>query len=177
MNNEQRSATASTIAAAAATIAAVAAVVIAMWDNVQSRQHNRLSVLPYVDITLTRNDYADGVLTIENLGTGPAIIQGMTIRVAASGGRDTAFTEWGPAAPLLRASGASLNGWSDLDSTSAIGVQQQKPLLRFQVTDTTGGVDHFSRFVQTFSVEVRYASVYGERRTAQWRATGPRRVP
>src|SRR5687767_3333578 len=112
MTNEQRSATASTIAAASATVAAMAAVVIAMWDNVQSRQHNRLSVLPYVDITLTRTDYADGALTIENQGTGPAIIQGMTIRVATPHGRDTAFAEWGPAAPLLRASGASLNGWS-----------------------------------------------------------------
>ncbi len=177
MNNEQRAARASTIAAVSATVAAVAAVVIAMWDNVQSRQHNRLSVLPYVDITLTRSDYADGVLTIENLGTGPAIIQGMTIRVTGPGGRDTAFSEWGPAAPLLRAAGAQLNGWSDLDSTSAIGVQQQKPLLRFQVSDTTGGVDHFSRFIGTLSVEVRYASVYGQRRTAYWSSSGssPRR--
>jgi hypothetical protein len=177
MSNDRRSATASTIAAVSATVAAVAAVVIAMWDNVQSRQHNRLSVLPYVDIVLTRNDYADGELTIENQGTGPAIIQGMTIRVARPGGRDTAFSEWGPAAPLLRASGAQLNGWSDLDSTAAIGVQQQKPLLRFQVSDTTGGVDHFSRFIATFSVEVRYASVYGQRRTAYWRSSTPRREP
>jgi len=172
MRQEAGSARASTIAAASATVAAVAAVFIAIWDNVQSRQHNRLSVLPYIDITLMRTNYADGAILIENLGTGPAIVQGMTIRVETPSGRDTAFSEWGPAAPLLRARGAQLNGWTDLDSTSAIGVQQQRHLLRFQVSDTTGEVDHFCCFVGTFSVEVRYASVYGEQRVARWSNRG-----
>lgn len=173
MTDSSRAATASTVAAVAATVAALAAVVIAFWDNVQSRQHNRLSVLPYVDVTLDRRGYGDGTLLVENEGTGPAIIQGMTIRMKTPAGRDTTFATWAPAARLLQQGGVRLMGWADLDSTSAVGVQKQMTMLRFQAPDSAvGGVDLFQRFVESFRVEVRYASVYGERRVAEWSAHG-----
>ncbi len=170
MTERSRADTANTITAVAATVAALAAVAIALWDNVQSRQHNRLSVLPFVDITLDRRGYSDGTLYIENEGTGPAIIQGMTVRVKRPGHGDSTFSEWAPAVAMLRGAGVRVMGWADLDSASALGVQKQMMLLRFEAQDTFPQVDEFQQFVGSFEIEVRYASVYGQRRTAEWSA-------
>ena|SRR5687767_15044830 len=161
MADRPRRETASTVAAVAATITAVVAVLIAFLDNHQMRQHNRLSVLPHVRVYLYRDGLTNGEVRLSNEGIGPAIVRGVTIRWTRPGGPDTVFHSWREAAESLRAGGVRLNGWSDLDSASAIGVQREMRLLGFETDSVGPGGDPFPAFVERLRVQVRYTSIYG----------------
>ena len=159
---------ASTIAAAAATITAVVAVVIAVWDNVQTRQHNRLSVLPYVVLQREQRDSAGvnrGALTFSNEGVGPAILQGLEIRLPAESGRDTVVTTWGAAAPLIQRQGVQILGWMDVIAGSALGVQRNGMLLRVEAEGDSAN-PRMQAFLDRIRLRLRYASIYGEEKTA-----------
>jgi hypothetical protein len=56
---------------AATLVVAVCALAVTVWQGVVTRKHNRLSVTPV--LTLYRREI-DGVITLKNNGTGPALI-------------------------------------------------------------------------------------------------------
>lgn len=159
---------ASTITASAATLTAVVAVVIALWDNVQTRRHNRLSVLPYVVLQRVQHGspgVARGEVTISNEGVGPAILRSLEIRLPAGSGRDTVVTAWGPAAPLIRRQGLEIRGWMDVDSGIALGVQRTSTLLRVEAEGDSGAI-RVQALLDSVGVRLRYASIYGDRSEA-----------
>lgn len=158
----------STIAASAATITALVAVAIAVWDNVQTREHNRLSVMPYVVLQRSQRDSAGvnrGELTMSNEGVGPAILKGLEIRVPTERGRDTVLTTWGSAAPLIRRQGLDVLGWADVVSESALGVQRGSVLLRLEAEGDSAN-PRMQAFLDHLRLRLRYASIYGEEKTA-----------
>ena len=158
----------STIAAAAATFTAVVAVVIAVWDNVQTREHNRLSVLPYVVLQREQRDSGSvhrGQLTMSNEGVGPAILQVLEIRLPTESGRDTVFTTWGSAAPLIRRQGLQILGWMDIVRGSALGVQREGVLLRVEAQGDSAN-PRVQAFLDRLRLRLRYTSIYGEEKTA-----------
>lgn len=64
----------------ATTITAVAAVTIATWQAHEARVHNRQSVIPILNVKYSEALGEEGI-SIKNKGTGPAIIQNLTIYV------------------------------------------------------------------------------------------------
>lgn len=158
----------STITASAATLTALVAVAIAVWDNVQTRKHNRLSVLPYVVIQRVQRDSAGinrGELTMSNEGVGPAILQELEIRLPLEGGRDTVLTAWGSAAPLIQRQGLQILGWQDIVGGSALGVQRGGVLLRLQAEGDSAN-PRMQALLDRLRLRLRYASIYGEEKTA-----------
>jgi hypothetical protein len=155
------------IAAAAATVTAIMAIVIAIWDNVQSREHNRLSVMPYVVIERIQHDssgVARGEITVSNEGVGPAILRGLQIRVplgGANGTRDTTATRWGSVASIIQRRGLQIQGWADVDSGSALGIQRGGVLLRVEA-EGEGAASRIQEFFDHLRLRLRYASVYGD---------------
>jgi hypothetical protein len=159
---------AATITASAATFTAIVAVLIALWDNVQTRHHNRLSVMPYLVLDRTQHDSAGvmyGSLAVSNEGVGPAILQKLEIRVAGADGRDHAPRSWSEAAPTLQTFGVRIRGWAEVDSGSALGVQRGTVLLRVQASGDSGRAQIQSMLDHT-RLRIRYASIYGESREA-----------
>ncbi|HEU0014577.1 MAG TPA: hypothetical protein VFQ45_12880 [Longimicrobium sp.] len=158
----------STIAASAATFTAVVAVVIAVWDNVQTREHNRLSVLPYVVIQRTQQQEGEGgtaTITMSNEGVGPAILQSVEIRVPTATGRDTVVSEWGAAAPYIQRMGLGIRGWMDVDSGIALGVQRSGVLLR-AAAEGDSAMIRVQQLLDGLALRLRYASIYGQRHEA-----------
>ncbi|HEX5726542.1 MAG TPA: hypothetical protein VFX98_13795 [Longimicrobiaceae bacterium] len=154
----------STVTAAAATFTAVVALAIALWDNVQTRKHNRLSVLPYVVLQRSHYDSSGlirGELAMSNEGVGPAILQGLEIGLPTEAGRDTVFTTWGDASPLIRRYGAEIRGWAEVDSGVALGVQRNSMLLRLQAEGDSGAI-RINRLLDALRLRLRYASIYGQ---------------
>lgn len=151
------------LAAIAATVTAVVAIVIALWDNVQTREHNRLSVLPYVDITRFQQDssgVARGDLVYSNEGVGPAMMRGAEIRLKLAEDRDTTVTRWSDLVPLMRERGVLVTGYVDVDSGAAVGVQRGGNLLSVRASGEGGGQVVQDLF-DDLAVRLRYASVYG----------------
>jgi hypothetical protein len=171
----QRSSLAATITASAATVTAVVAVLIALWDNVQTRSHNRLSVMPYVVLERTQHDSAGvarGTIEMSNEGVGPAILQRMEIRLADPTGRDTALETWSGAVPILGRYGLRVRGWMEIDSGSALGVQRSAALLRVEAEGDSGRA-RLQTFLDRARIRLHYNSIYGERQTAtfgEWRS-------
>jgi hypothetical protein len=68
-----------TITSIAASFIAVCALIVSVWTGYETRQHNRLSVKPILDIA---NNTAPGPvygLILYNEGTGPALVKGWKI--------------------------------------------------------------------------------------------------
>jgi len=159
-----RSNRAGTVAAAAATLTAIVAVVIAIWDNVQTRRHNRLSVLPYVVIERVQQDsfgVGRGLITASNEGVGPAILGSLEIRLSLPGGRDTTLNSWAEAAPLIQQEGVQVRGYAEIDSGQALGVQRSDVLLRVQ-SEPPNAVARIQALFDRLHVRLRYSSVYGD---------------
>lgn len=164
----RRAALAGTVAAAAATVTAIAAVAIAYWDNVQTRRHNRLTVLPYVVIERIQQDssgYNRGSVTVSNEGVGPAILHGLEIGMRTAAGRDTAVRYWGEAARIIADHGLEIRGWMDVDSGRALGVQRSVALLHFEAAGDSAN-PRVQRFLDGLRIRLRYSSVYGEQKEA-----------
>jgi len=70
-----------TITAICAAVIALAALVTSIWQGIQNRKHNRLSVRPRMRVDYST--YADSPIkiSVSNNGTGPAIIRGFSVSV------------------------------------------------------------------------------------------------
>ncbi|MGD8495751.1 MAG: hypothetical protein PVF05_06130 [Gemmatimonadales bacterium] len=166
---------ANTVTAIAATVTALAALAVAVWDNVQSRSYNRLSVRPLLVLDALRSttDSKDsGEFTISNQGVGPAVIRDVRIRYAPTDGTaDTLrFGHWAELAARLRPLGYVVTGWTDLATDRPIGTDHSISLFRFEVArdadaDSDQGSDmHDVQSVfDAVALDVVYESVYGER--------------
>ena len=74
--------TSDTIVSLSAIVIAVVSIIIAIWQGIETRKHNRLSVQPKLDISYSL-DYKDSLaqLSITNNGLGPAIIEDATATI------------------------------------------------------------------------------------------------
>ena len=165
---------ANTVAALAATVTAVAALAVAVWDNVQSRAYNRLTVRPLLVLDMVRNTSGAldrGEYRVSNQGVGPAILRDLTIHYTPIGsgtelgsGGETEFEEWATLASELRALGFTVTGWTDITADRAVGVDRDVSLFTFQierlVADSIG--ISVQDVLDALEVEVTYESVYGE---------------
>ena len=152
------------LAAVAATFTALVAVVVAIWDNVETRKHNRLSVLPYIVLDHVRNDsglVTRGTVQMSNAGVGPALLHGLEITFRTEAGTDTIAAVWGAVAPLISIQGVQIRGWAEVDSGTALGVQQMQTLLRIQARGEDAG-ERVQRVLDGLRLRLRYASVYGD---------------
>ena len=73
MNNRKFSS--DLIVSISAIVIALASIIVAVWQGIENRNHNRLSVRPRLDMSFSL-DYADSLaqLKIRNNGLGPAVI-------------------------------------------------------------------------------------------------------
>lgn len=152
------------VGAVAATFTALVAVAVAVWDNVETRNHNRLSVLPYVALEHARSDSGSvtrAVVTMSNAGVGPAMLRELEIRFPAAGGRDSISAAWGDVAPLISRHGVQIQGWRDVDERTALGVQETDTLLRIQAEGEDSG-SRVQRVLDGLRLRLRYSSVYGD---------------
>lgn len=159
-----------TLAALAATVTAVAALAVAIWDNVQSRAYNRLTVRPYLVVDIA-NRTDSGEYTLSNQGVGPAVIRGLRLHLVSEAGDTTTHETWNDVAGEIQSRGYAITGWTDLVPGRPIGVDQSLRLLSFRL-DPGGSEEAGSRTARVqalftaLQVEVEYASVYGEPFTA-----------
>jgi hypothetical protein len=73
-NSLQKKLSPDTITAIAATVVALLALSVSLWQGIISREHNRLSVKPHLDIAWIGDTTGNGGIRIDNAGIGPAEI-------------------------------------------------------------------------------------------------------
>jgi len=77
-----------TVTAICAVIIALSALVVSIWEGIQNRKHNRLSVRPHLRIDRSTYVGSPAKITIGNNGLGTAIVQSFTVH--CDGNRVTA---------------------------------------------------------------------------------------
>jgi hypothetical protein len=145
-----------------ATITAVAAITLGIIDSMQTRAHNRLSVVPYLvcDFSMAAQPgQTIYTINLSNEGVGPAIIKSARITLpAALGGKS--YAVWGDVAKLLRERGAEVPTYWDYEGGEALGTQGRRELIRVNVPSAVGAT--LMPLLMDINVEITYTSVYQE---------------
>jgi hypothetical protein len=166
---------ANAIMATAATVTAVAALAVAVWDNAQSREYNRLSVRPYLQIEASRSTTGErdrGEFRLSNEGVGPGIVSGVGLHLRD--GKSDSYETWGDIATELRAEEVIVTGWTDLVPGQPLGVDRSQMLFSFEIGVEEGRPAGRSvqDIFESLSIQVLYESIYGDAFTAEWPPKG-----
>lgn len=158
------------VTAVAATVTAIAAVVIAAWDNVQTREHNRLSVSPRLTIDLSRSTTPVGTrfaFIVRNDGIGPAIVTDMEIRFDA-GDETIEPSEWAPVIRRLEEAGHVVNQFWEFARGDAIAVDRTFTLLGIVEQAEGDSPAPLDETVRRLEIAIDYESVYGDSLRAEY---------
>jgi hypothetical protein len=148
---------ADTITAIAATITAVAALVVTVWDNVQTREYNRLSVVPKLTLVVQRTGAENAVINLRNDGVGPAIMRKIEIRLVSPEGVKTSYASFANAHAALEDHGVQVTGYWDFDG----GLE-------------SASSDPVQSLINGLSARISYESIYGDPQEAllNWSVPG-----
>lgn len=161
---------AESITAASAVVAALIALAVGVWENVQERRHNRLSVFPSVELVAEVRPAAapDSVtrasVRLMNNGVGPAIIDTVLLVLRGGDGEERAYTTWEAARPVLDAWGVRLGSRAELGEGTVLGVGNEFRLVTFELPDSVPGaaVRRFDELLHRLGIVVVYRSIYGD---------------
>ena len=163
---------AETVTAIAATVTAVAALSVAVWDNIQTRSYNRVSVQPHLVLEFSKQQAPSldsGRLVLRNEGIGPALITSVTIQVEDSVGGVQSFESWNEARGAIHTGPLVVSGYSDLTDASAIGIERTIELLNVRAETVEDPVtDPIQSLIDRLSVTVQYTSVWGSPYETRW---------
>lgn len=146
--------------AVAATFTAMAALAIAAWDNVQTREHNRLSVTPRLTIDMSEESNVTRI-SVRNDGIGPALVDRMVIRFTSSG--ETIESEsWRQVAPAIMAAGHTIHSLWRFSPGDAIGIDREFNLLAVIEGSADSDPMPLDEFLRQLGIRIEYQSIYGE---------------
>lgn len=159
--------------AVSAIVTAVIALVVGVWENVQERQHNRLSVIPALEYVVELREAPDAEpddaaqavqIRMINEGVGPAVLRAVEIRITDDAGQSHSYASWGAAAPELRALGVTLAGRSEISSGSMISVGRELLLARLELPAGPDGSlkRRVDELLQRLQITLVYESIYGD---------------
>jgi hypothetical protein len=166
---------ADTITAIAATITAVAALVVTVWDNVQTREYNRLSVVPKLTLVVQRTGAENAVINLRNDGVGPAIMRKIEIRLVSPEGVKTSYASFANAHAALEDHGVQVTGYWDFDAGDALGPDREQIVLKFRSRGLeSASSDPVQSLINGLSARISYESIYGDPQEAllNWSVPG-----
>ena len=132
---------------------------MAVWDNIQTREHNRLSVAPRLTISSSVENTTRR-LRIRNDGIGPAIIDRMTVRMRTQDG-EIESESWMDVRPTFTDEGHSVSSMWEFSQGDAIGVDKAYILFGVDPSSASEASDLLTMFLD-LSIRVEYASIYGD---------------
>lgn len=148
-----------TVTAIAAVVTALIALAVGVWDNVQTRRHNRLSVVPQLVYRVELSDEQPGEMAVwlVNEGIGPALVESIDVRFE---GDEPAPTVWAATVERLAEMGYAVTR-TETRTGFMMGAGREVPVLRFEPLP---GADSLSarRVLDGLALESPYASVYGD---------------
>jgi len=155
---------ADTITAIAASVVAVAALFVTICDSVQTRRHNRLTVMPKISFNLELSDDSGRLraqLTLINNGLGPALYEGVAIRYRGARRGDGYYNQWLAFKDSLIAPGVIVTRALDIGRDEAMPVGRPYVLIAVE-SDSVTSPGLLTSLFDGLDVRVRYRSIYGE---------------
>jgi hypothetical protein len=151
-----------TVVAISAVVIAVCALAVSIWQGVQNRRHNRLTVRPHVTLAHGLNYFEPITVRFSNAGVGPAWVKSFDLRV--DGKSIHPGTPAGLAAAIAQIATGDLEYTVTMPTVGeAIRVGETLTFLRFNDSHRTPGLhDRIVEALHRLEPRLRYTSVYGE---------------
>ncbi len=152
------------IVSIAAVVIALAALVVSVWDRVETRYHDRLSVTPNLtyseDFSLGRPKEVG--IALSNAGIGPAVVTSFAIYVDDNLVTDTTSGGWTSAIPTLGLGDTwVIYHWWEPDDIIPVG--DKVWLLAIEPADQNAErIDSLQKAVSRLRIRVEYRSIYGD---------------
>ena len=156
------------ITAICATMVAVLALVVAIWQGILTREHNRLGVTPHIDIfgpsvEPDENDAPHYGLLLDNSGLGPARIIDYTLYLDGEAFHETrADTMHGSLKVPVKV------WW--LQNGDVLSAGRRRFVLALPESELQSHHSSFHNIMARVRLIVRYESFYGDQYAAHWPA-------
>jgi hypothetical protein len=146
------------------TLLAVVAIVLAAWEGLENRKHNRLEVAPRLNgsIQLSRESAS---LSLQSNGLGPAVLHDFRIYldgrlVHDARSRNSATSPWQQLMPLLSIDGYSVSG-NGFGAGSLFRAGQDYDIFTIAPRDTSRNLEQqMTDILDRVAVEICYCSIY-----------------
>ena len=151
-----------TIIAVASIIIAVVALVVAVWQGVITRRHNRLSVTPYLVVAcMVKSRKPQIELSLANRGLGPALIRKIRVKI------DGEYVSNNVDLWLEHLKTLDIPWeYSQVDfphEGSFIAADSKQSLLVVEINnDNFNSLELYKQLKERFQIEIDYESIYGE---------------
>lgn len=146
-----------------AIVIAIASIVISTWQGIENRNHNRLTVMPKLGISLTVNENLFRI-SVKNNGLGPAILKKRTLMFE---GKEIEWYDHNHLKKIVE--NFKINGnlsFSLMDEFSTIPVGDEKTLFQF-ASDSLNENIGFNKMPYLLGFKLDYESMYGEELTCK----------
>lgn len=150
-----------TITAIAATVIALLALFTSIWQGATSREHNRLSVKPHLDIAWIGDTANEWGIRIDNAGIGPAEILEFEVSIDGTRNIEWDTESWWTVINTLwpkQIPGEERPYFVLLRPGNALREGRELFLLKFGPTDSWQYCP-----LKRLSVRIKYQSIYGDR--------------
>ncbi len=151
------------ITAISTSIIAVAAIVVAIWQAITTRTHNKLTVVPH----LVFERYVDEIsmtakIILKNVGTGPAIIKSFDVYLDEIKQKPFNAKQWTDIVQISNFEAKSIAG-TILEIDSAIGINEEKTILNIELSKTQKKSE-INKAIYHINIKINYECVYGKQR-------------
>jgi hypothetical protein len=146
------------------TLLAVVAIVLAAWEGLENRKHNRLEVAPRVNGTIQLSGEAAS-LSLQSNGLGPAVLQDFRIYldgrlVHDARARNSVMSPWQRLMPLLNVEGYLVSGNAPA-AGSLLRAGEDYDIFTISARDTSSNREQeMTNVLHRIGVEVCYCSIY-----------------
>ena len=150
---------------------AFVALAVAIWQGIETRKHNRLSVKPHLYFSTYSVSGESAGLRVTNGGLGPAIIKRFSLGVDNEWIGDTTQGGWKEASRLLGAEKiASVLDMSFYSPDQIVESGESQYILETPKDKRTTDTDQYlNEYVKRLSVKIAYESAYKESFVATWK--------
>ncbi len=150
---------------------AFVALAVAIWQGIETRKHNRLSVKPHLYFSTYSVLGEAAGLRVTNGGLGPAIIKSFSLAVDNKWIDDTRQGGWVEASRLLGAEKiASFLDLAVYSPDQIVESGESQYILETPKDKRTTDTDQYlNEYVKRLSVKIAYESAYKESFVATWK--------
>jgi hypothetical protein len=157
----------------ASAVVAICALGISFWQGYVSRDHNKRSVFPLINIEMDSRDKQEFELTATNVGLGPANITALTMEYNAEKFEFPAIDDF---RKLVKAMGVVLKdnpcSANIPPKGRGVGVQQSFSVLKFDGVGTKPEIHSaIIKVLPPLRVTIQYESVYGNAYVSSYSAS------
>lgn len=149
-----------TIVSLAAIVIAIASIVVTVWQGMESRRHNRLSVRPKLEIIFESGHDSFGYVLMNN-GLGPATITGKELFIDGKQMQEAGFSGYDELLEKLGMKNRKVT-YTGIYPGKTIKTNERQDIFRFYRTEKDDLETLLPKIYSRVKIEIKYQSMYGE---------------